>query len=202
MSTTIDGYLIDAAVTLEHSFDSETTDHPVEKGADVTDNTRPKPIMLTMECIVSDTPIGTTADVRNSGPTASAVPSVDIYQRLLAIRAARNPVTVATDLDTFDNMVLQTLSIPITAQATPATTGKNGKTQYGATRFKATFKQIVIVATATAVVRVAAPGNASKQNLTVKPATPVTPTTKQNTQVKSQSWIKQLVGYGKNESLF
>ena len=196
MSVSIDGYLIDAATTLEHSFDSETTDHPVEKGADVTDNTRPKPIMLTMECIVSDTPIGNAIDVR----AANAVPSIDVYQKLLAIRAARNPVVVSTDLDSFPNMVLQTLSIPITAQATPAVKGKNGRP--GATRFKATFKQIVIVATDSAVVRVAAPENAPKQNLGTRPTTPVTPTTKQNAQVKSQSWAKQLLGYGKNESPF
>ena len=202
MSTLINGYLIDAAVTVEHSFDSETTDHPVEQGADVTDNTRPKPVMITLECIVSDTPIGAAATARSTGVQASAVPSVDIYNRLLAIRNAREPVTVSTDLDVFDDMVLQSLSIPITTKATPATFGANGQIKLGATRFKATFKQIVIVATDTAVVRVAAPASAAKVSLGNKPAVAATPSPAANAQVKSQSWLKQLTGNGLNESVF
>ena len=202
MSTYIDGYLIDAAVQIEHTFDSETTDYPVEKGGDVTNNVRPKPIVITMECIVSDTPIGAAATARSTGTQASAVPSVDFYNRLLAIRAAREPVTITTDLDTFENMVLQPLSIPITSKQTPAAFGQDGQIQLGALRFKAAFKQIVIVETDTAVVRVAAPSSAAKVNRGNKPAAPATPSAAANATVKSQSWLKQLTGNGLNESVF
>lgn len=40
-----------------HDFTVTTTDHPVEKGINVSDNIRQDPIMFTAECIVTNTPL-------------------------------------------------------------------------------------------------------------------------------------------------
>ena len=111
----IDGYPIDVSLSETHDFESEVTEYPVESGSNVADNIRNKPIIVTMEGIVSNTPIGvldsqtsTSAIARSSG----IFPADDAYKRLLTIRDNRQPITISTSLDVFDNMVLQSLSVP------------------------------------------------------------------------------------------
>lgn len=48
---------IDATLEEVHSYTQEVTEHPVERGADITDHVRPKPVELRLRGIVSDTPI-------------------------------------------------------------------------------------------------------------------------------------------------
>ncbi len=135
----IDGFSIDASISEEHGFNSEVTEYPVETGGDITDNVRAKPITVTLECIVSDTPLGDFVNIRDSG----SIPSVIAYSRLTKIRDKREPVTIITSLDTFENMVLTDLSIPRKAE-----TGH-------AIEFSATFQQIILVTNNRSTVRVA-----------------------------------------------
>ncbi len=134
----ISGYLIDVALSEQHEFESEVTEYPVESGSDVTDNVRPKPIMVTMECIVSNTPIGTIANIRANalaqpGGNNPGSPADDAYAVMLKIRDDREPVTIATSLQTFTNMVMKSLSIP-------RATGRGDEL-----RFTAVFQQVTIV---------------------------------------------------------
>lgn len=159
----IDDYPIDCAVNEDHSFESDVTDHPVESGSSITDNIQSKPIQITLDGLVSDTPIGAMATQRfNSGDTGDQgqllyKPSVDAYQRMIGIRDAREPVTIVTSLGTFDNMALVSLSVPRNAQ--------NGE----ALRFKAVFKQIKIVTNLRTTVPVSVPRAAAKTSLGNKP---------------------------------
>ena len=159
---TINGYIIDLATSEDHSFDSEVTDHPVETGADITDNIQAKPIQVTLDCIVSDTPIGAIAAARNSlDPNQPLfVPSSDCYAHMIAIRDARQPVTIVTSLGTFTNMAMTSLSVPRSAQ--------NGESLH----FKAAFKQITFVTNLRTTIRVAVPRAATKKDLGNKPTTP------------------------------
>ena len=144
----IGDYVIDAAINEDHSFDSDVTDHPVETGADITDNIRAKPVQVTLDCVVSDTPIGAVASLRgNTDDNGQPLykPSSDAYATMIAIRDARLPVTIVTSLATFENMALVSLSVPRNAQ--------NGD----ALRFKATFKQIKFITNDRTTVRVADP---------------------------------------------
>ena len=144
----INGFLIDAAPVETHSLNSVTTEHPVEEGADVTDHIRISPDMLTIEGLVSNTPIGEVAVVReNESPfltevtggvvTADTplrgVPSDDAFAFLKAIRAKREPVEVITNIATYRNMVMIGLSVP--------------QDSTDALRFRATFQEIQIVKT-------------------------------------------------------
>ena len=152
-------YRIDASITESHVYESDVTEFPVEQGSAISDNIRLKAIMVTIEGVVTDTPIGVMADLRNAvngdssfTPTtdaatakargdAQSAPSTDALAAMLAIRDARQPVPIATSLQNFENMVLTNLEVP-----RDATTGS-------ALRFTATFKQITLVTNQKTTVR-------------------------------------------------
>lgn len=177
MPVFIDNFEVDVAVSEDHSFDSEVTEHPVELGADVADHVRARPIQVTLEGIVSDTPIGTLAerrgdrlpDVTVSTRVATASsrgallfkPSEDMFAWFQAIRDRREPVEIRTSLQTYDNMMLQSLQIPRSAD-----TGE-------ALRFTATFIQVIIVENQRTLVRVSVPRASDKTNRGNKPAAEV-----------------------------
>lgn len=155
----IGDYIIDATVTEAHAFNSDVTEYPVEQGGDITDNIRPKPITVMVEGLVSDTPIGRIADLRNFEGSNSEdfYPSRDALASLLAIRDAREPVTIVTSLQSFDNMVMTQLSVP-----RDAATGD-------ALRFSATFQQVIFVTNNRTTVRTATPSNGKPRALANKP---------------------------------
>lgn len=141
MPLVIDGYLIDVEVTGDHRFPGEATEFPVEIGSDISDHVRNKPIELSIEGVVSDTPIGTVANQR----TPFALHSRDAYDFLRELRKLRKAVTVETSRDVFDDMVLTELSIP-----TSSSTGK-------ALRFTGQFRSILFVTTDRQLIKVAKP---------------------------------------------
>lgn len=141
MSVMIDGYVIDVAVSENHEFPSEVTQLPVESGADLTDHVRNRPVVVTLEGVVSDTPIGTVASLRAPG----SLPSEEALAKLREIRARREPVTIVTSLGTYENMALLNLSAPRSSD-----TGE-------ALRFTATFQQIELKTNERTTVRVEPP---------------------------------------------
>lgn len=156
----IDDFLIDVSLTEEHEFDSDVTEYPVESGADISDNIRPRPLRVMMEGVVSATPLPsivaarpTRTNVINEDVQVGVNPAVDAYQLLVAIRDQREPVTIRTSLDTYKNMALESLSIP-----RDAGTGD-------ALRFRATFRQIRTVENRRSLKRVAVPNGKGKDNL-------------------------------------
>jgi hypothetical protein len=137
---TIDGYPLDLVVTEEHSLTSEITDHPVEKGSDISDNIRRKPRELTLtNAVVSDTPIGGIATdssrvaLRQDENGQDVLPSSDAYQRLVAIWEAGNTVTVVTNLQKYDDMAIESITVPQDAKSA------------GGLIFTVHFKQVTIV---------------------------------------------------------
>ncbi len=155
MSVLIDGFEIDATLAEDHAFDSEVTEHPVEIGADITDHVRARPIEVTIQGLVSDTPIGALAERRGFDGVSepAALPSDVAFSNLLGIRDAREPVTITTSLKTFENMVLESLSVPRSAR-----TGH-------ALEFTARFRQVELVTNQRTTVPTAVPRAASKRNL-------------------------------------
>jgi hypothetical protein len=130
---TIDGYPLDLVETEQHERSADVTEHPVEEGADVSDNVRVKPRELTLtNAVVSDTPIGAIAD----DPTRQGVEgpiSQDAYFRLNKVFEARQPVTVVTDLQQYKSMILDKLTIT-----------QEAKSSHGLV-FVAHFKEVIIV---------------------------------------------------------
>lgn len=59
ITLTTNTLLIDATVNEQHQVNAQVTDHQVEKGASVTDHVRPLPRRLTLDAIITNTPITT-----------------------------------------------------------------------------------------------------------------------------------------------
>lgn len=124
----IGGYILDASIKEGITYETEVTAYPVETGSDITDNSHNLPPVLTVEFLVSDSPIGEVAKARG----ANVVPSSEAKDFLLALRAGKEPFTVECSLGTFDDMVFETLEFPRDAETGAALIGS------------ATFKRIEI----------------------------------------------------------
>lgn len=130
----INNFVIDVSIREDHVFDAEVTDYPTESGTSFSDNIRPTPIQVTMEGIVSNTPLIDIELKRNQGPyLTSEVAVAQAYEVLLSLWNSREPVTIRTSLGTFERMALTSLSMPRT------------KDTGDALHFTAVFQQIQVV---------------------------------------------------------
>ncbi len=122
----------DCTLNESHSLKNDITDHAVEEGGNVSDHIRTRPLGLTMDVVVSDTPLASqdgTVIAGNAPGRARAV-----YSRLEQL-AAGQVFTVMTAIKVYESMSLESMDIPRNAQ-----TGES-------LRFSLTFKQIRIVRT-------------------------------------------------------
>lgn len=144
MSIIVGEFEVDVAIVEEPTFDSDITDKPVEVGANVTDHQRLFPTDLVVEGFVSDSPTGSIVDRRSQG----SIPSVDAYHYFKELRATKEPFTVQTTRDIFDNMLIRTLS--------PISTTQDGF------RFRCTFKEVVFVSNERTTIPVGSPSASRK----------------------------------------
>lgn len=166
----INALRLDASISEQHTYAAEVTEFPVESGGAIVDHVRPVPIEVTIEGVVSNTPIGELA-INRSLETASFTDTdgtVKVYEEspvskalamLEGLYADRVPVEIVTSLKTYKNMAMVSIDIPRDASGG----GDN------AIRFTATFKQIMMVTTDRVQVRTAVPRAGKK-----KPKGPVT----------------------------
>lgn len=153
----IDNFLIDASLSESHNRESEVTEFPVESGADFTDHIRQLPVEIEIEGIVSATPIGRVALLRDLDGGSGILPTEEALAHLERIFERRQPVTVQTDLQLYERMAMTSLQIPRDRE-----TGK-------ALRFTATFRQIRVI-TNQRIARRADPIGGGNQKLGPKPA--------------------------------
>ncbi len=115
----IDGFLLDCLLSDSHAYESDVTEFPVESGSTISDNIRNKPLVVTMDCFVSNSPLGL-LDVSAPGPligpkplnTRGNSPPDTALALMLKIRDNRLPVTIRTSLSTYKDMALKSLTIP------------------------------------------------------------------------------------------
>jgi hypothetical protein len=142
----IDGYPFDLVVSKGASYASEVAEHPVDADADVTDHIRNKPLELTLECVVSDTPTGEIAShPTRAGATEGTLFGEAAFDKLLDIRSRKRPVTIETAKRTYDNMGMTSLERQDTVETT------------GGALFTVGFRRMNILANKRVTVRVAAP---------------------------------------------
>lgn len=134
------GIVVDATVSEEHLTTCDLTENPVEDGAKVTDHVQLKPAQLTIEGVISDSPLGYAyiGNIQNLVRSVATLfgksaRSVDAYNDLLNLQKSRQPFTVTTGLKRYKNMIMTELSVPRTAQ-----TG-------AAIHFRAVMREIRIV---------------------------------------------------------
>lgn len=114
-----------AQVTIEeaHHDDVQITDHPVEQGAVITDHAYELPAELTIRCAWSNSPsnanlvsgavgavTGTIAGLQSLVTGNSASQVRDVYDKLLKLKAARQPFTVYTGKRKYADMLIKSLS--------------------------------------------------------------------------------------------
>ena len=202
----LDTLVLDASVSETHSQEIEVTDHPVEQGANITDHRRRKPFVLTMEGIITNTPLPVesaakstqTYDGKSWTSRASAVPgrAEDAYATLQALCDSSKLLTITTALKVYPNMTLTSLSVP-----RDASTGQS-------LRFHATLREIRIVKNVTANIQAKTPRAKPAVDLHKKPAPPASPAQENQSLARAGAkaakqhvgeiidWVKGLVGSG------
>lgn len=96
-------------VTIEeqHRDDVTITDHPVERGATISDHAFMRPAVIEMRCAWSD--------------TAGGEGSVQqVYQELLALEEEREPFDVVTGKRMYSNMLISSLAVTTDAHSETA----------------------------------------------------------------------------------
>lgn len=142
----IDGYKMDLAISEELTLPGEATKFPAEVGSEFTDHIRDLPLEMSLECVVSDTPIGDIASdpTRQRGTDELGnqlpLPSVDALARLREMKARRRLVTIETSLGIFDSMACTEITVPVDKEKSPGT-----KDTSGALFFTAKFQRINVV---------------------------------------------------------
>ena len=150
----IAGYPVDLAKTEEYSFENESTDEPVETGADVSDHIKANPNIITLTIIVSDTPIGAIAqDPTRRNAAGATLPGQDAYQRILKLRDDRVTFPVVTSRGTFLNMTIKSFS-----ETRDSKTGHSMQATV-------VLKQLRFVTNNRTTVRVIVPSTGATQNL-------------------------------------
>lgn len=135
---------IDASVEETHESSADLTENPVEEGAKITDHVQLKPNTLTINGVISDTPItfalldDITGIVNTVGRFLGKTSrSVDAYNKLVELQKTREPFKVVTGLKVYSNMILTNLSVNRTASTA------------NAIHFTATMQEIRIAKTST-----------------------------------------------------
>ncbi len=179
--TKLGSIILDATVSATYSAKVDITEHPVEKGAGKSDHLRPKPETLTIEGIISNTPIAAAERKKlgDSMPRGGVGRAEQAFEALRRLKNGGETVTVVCTLGTFEEMAIESLDVP-----------KNASTG-DALEFTCTFKQVETteLKTVTVTRTPRASGKVNKGRDTAKPApVPV-----------RKSVLKKLV-YGENSN--
>lgn len=153
----INGLAIDAFLSEEHVREAEATQYPVEQGSDITDHVHLRPVMLTVEGVVSDAPLSPIVEATRQEGLA---PSEEARLRLEDTFDLRQPITIVTARVTLEDMIMTSLSATL-----DSSTG-------AAYVFRATFQKLRLVENRRVQVKVAVPRAKKKVDLGTKPPTP------------------------------
>ena len=107
---------LDASTDETHSSESEITDFPVEEGANISDNSRPKPARLTIQGVVTGTPLDITAIALP--PSIKKARGKDAWESLNQWRYDGKRLRVSTTLKEYRGMVIQGISVSRNAKNT------------------------------------------------------------------------------------
>jgi hypothetical protein len=111
-STSTQVYVFDAVYRVMHSRRLRMTEHPVQSGASIADHAFIMPAKISLEIGMSDAMQAFTPNVF----TSNASKSVSAYQILVALQQGRQPLTLNTRLDTYTNMLIESIDAPDTKE--------------------------------------------------------------------------------------
>lgn len=132
---------IEIMASLEEIYNDtlQTTDHPIEQGADITDHSFKRPAEVLLRCGWSNSSfkaLSGAAEALFSGGGLTAADYVGgVYSQLLALQQSRAPFTMTTNARQYENMLIQSLRVD-----------RDSKTS-NILMVTATCKQVIIVNT-------------------------------------------------------
>lgn len=105
--TYIGSLLLDATLSEVHDWNAKVTAFPIEDGAEISDFIANEPRTVELSGIVTDSPV-----VFFSFTTGTTDHVQQALSALQEIRDNRQPISIVTGLLSYENMVMQSLSIP------------------------------------------------------------------------------------------
>ena len=126
-------YIFDAVLRASHSQRIQKTAHPVQTGANIVDHAYVVPAELVLEIAMSDA----MADYSKDMWTGAATKSISTYQVILAMSIARIPLSIATRLRTYTNMLITDIEADDTVKT------------IGGLKMRVTFSEIPLAITQT-----------------------------------------------------
>jgi hypothetical protein len=102
---------IDATISEQHTLNSQITKNAIESGSKVGDHIHNDPIELSMTCTITDSPVRFLAGLTSRG----VKPTQNAWEMLKQLRDAKTPFTVVTGLQTYENMAIASLGVPVDA---------------------------------------------------------------------------------------
>lgn len=108
VKTNLGGYFFDAVFSVDTEHSLTITQHPVQTGANISDHAFVNPIRMTMQVGVSDCmAYRSGADYGGDGGTKS----VQAYRLLCKLQELRTPMQVVTRLNTYQNMLIESIEV-------------------------------------------------------------------------------------------
>lgn len=108
VKTNLGGYFFDAVFSVDTEHSLTITQHPVQTGANISDHAFVNPIRMTMQVGVSDCmAYRSGADYGGDGGTKS----VQAYRLLCKLQELRTPMQVVTRLNTYKNMLIESIDV-------------------------------------------------------------------------------------------
>ena len=107
----------DASVSESHNDEAEVTEHPIEDGSNVSDHFRKMPVYLTLEGMITNTPVVFLASFTPNSPiiVGDTKPTLDrvetAYAKLREFQTAGVLVDVITSLRSYWNMALLSINV-------------------------------------------------------------------------------------------
>lgn len=122
---------LDATITESHEMSAEVTEFPIEEGSNISDNRRKNQRRLTLDGVVASAP---TSLLQLTGPDAPlSVP--EGFKALEELHEADELITVVTKLRTYENMLINSITVP--------RSNENGEAVF----FSIEFTQAILVTT-------------------------------------------------------
>lgn len=124
LSAKIGTFDMDVTIREQHQMAANVTTHPVESNSVISDHVFAEPKFVTIEGFVSTAPPNYfnaaleeavrdpgNFSVAGQGPSRSR--AVEAYKALTTLFENRSPLTLVTSLNTYNNMVIKSLSVPV-----------------------------------------------------------------------------------------
>lgn len=114
---TLEGIVFDATLKESHSHTADVTDNPVERGSNITDNVRTRPVSLSIEGFISDYPLRSNVVQQFAGGAFTQRPSEDlrrsqqVLDKLIKLKDAGVLIIVTTGIRVYQDMVVTSVNV-------------------------------------------------------------------------------------------